>query len=54
VPDSGEHEVVLTGIADGRTRLEMTEHGYTTVEARDMSQAGLEQCLDKMAALVAG
>ncbi len=54
VPDSGEHEVVLTGIADGRTRLEMTEHGYTSAEARDMSQAGLEQCLDKMATLVAG
>ena len=54
VPDSGEHEVVLTGIADGRTRLEMTEHGYTTAEARDMSRAGLEQCLDKMASLVAG
>ncbi len=54
VPESGEHEVVLTVIADGRTRLEMTEHGYTTAEARDMSQAGLEQCLDKMAALVAG
>lgn len=53
VPDSGKHEVVLTGIADGRTRLEMTEHGYTTAEARDMSQAGLEQCLDKMQALVA-
>ena len=52
VPDRGEHEVQLTGIADGRTRLEMTEHGYTTTEARDMSQGGLEQCLDKMAALV--
>ena len=54
VPDSGEHEVVLSALADGRTRLEMTEHGYSTAEARDMSQAGLEQCLDKMAALVAG
>lgn len=52
VPDRGEHEVRLTGTADGRTRLEMTEHGYTTTEARDMSQGGLEQCLDKMAALV--
>jgi uncharacterized protein YndB with AHSA1/START domain len=52
VPDRGEHEVRLTDIADGRTRLEMTEHGYTTTEARDMSQGGLEQCLDKMAALV--
>ena len=54
VPDRGEHEVVLTSLDDGRTRLEMVEHGYTTAEARDMSQGGLEQCLDKMAALVAG
>lgn len=54
VPERGEHEVVLTSLDDGRTRLEMTEHGYTAVGARDMSQAGLEQCLDKMAALVAG
>lgn len=52
VPDRGRHEVQLSSIADGRTRLEMTEHGYTTTEARDMSQGGLEQCLDKMAALV--
>jgi uncharacterized protein YndB with AHSA1/START domain len=54
VPERGEHEVVLTALGDDRTRLEMVEHGYTTAEARDMSQAGLEQCLDKMAALVAG
>ena len=52
VPDAGEHEVVLTPLDDGRTRLEMTERGYTTEEARDMSRGGLEQCLDKMAALV--
>jgi hypothetical protein len=54
VPERGAHEVLLSALADGRTRLEMVEHGHTTVEARDMSQAGLEQCLDKMAALVAG
>ena len=52
VPEQGEHEVVLSPLAGGRTRLEMTERGYSTAEARDMSQAGLEQCLDKMAALV--
>lgn len=52
VPAAGEHEVVLTAIDGNRTRLEMTEHGYTLAEARDMSQGGLEQCLDKMAALV--
>ena len=52
IPERGEHDVVLSELGDGRTRLEMTEHGYTTAEARDMSRAGLEQCLDKMAARV--
>ena len=52
IPERGEHDVVLSTLSDGRTRLEMTEHGYTTAEARDMSRAGLEQCLDKMAARV--
>jgi uncharacterized protein YndB with AHSA1/START domain len=52
VPSGGHHEVELTALENGRTRLEMTEHGYTTVEARDLSLGGLEQCLDKMAALV--
>jgi uncharacterized protein YndB with AHSA1/START domain len=52
VPDAGHHEVVLTPRDGGRTRLEMTEQGYLTAEARDMSRGGLEQCLDKMATLV--
>jgi hypothetical protein len=52
VPDGSEHEVVLTDLGDRRTQLEMTEHGYSTIEARDLSRGGLEQSLDKMAALV--
>lgn len=52
VPERGEHEVLLTALEDGRTRLRMVEHGYTKEEARDMSQGGLEQSLDKMAAHV--
>jgi uncharacterized protein YndB with AHSA1/START domain len=54
VPADGEHEVTLTDLGDGRTRLEMTEHGYTVADARDFSLAGLEQCLDKMATVVEG
>jgi uncharacterized protein YndB with AHSA1/START domain len=54
VPDAGAHEVVLSELEGGRTRLEMTEHGYADAEVRDMSQAGLEQCLDKMETLVVG
>ncbi|MFC4554692.1 SRPBCC family protein [Georgenia faecalis] len=52
VPERGEHEVRLEDLGEGRTRLHMREAGYGTSESRDMSRAGLEQCLDKMAALV--
>ncbi|MCR2764921.1 SRPBCC domain-containing protein [Microbacterium sp. zg.B48] len=54
VPDEGQHMVELTPTPDGGTRLRMTESGYTTAEARDLSASGLQQCLDKMAAHVEG
>ena len=50
VPEEGHHEVRLTAIGPGRTRLHMIEAGYTVEEMRDQSKAGLESCLDKMAA----
>jgi uncharacterized protein YndB with AHSA1/START domain len=54
VPDEGLHEVRLSDLGGGRTLLEMSEQGYGSLEARDMSLGGLEQCLDKMAVLVEG
>jgi hypothetical protein len=33
--------------------MTVVEHGYTTEEARDTSQLGLEQCVDKMAEIFA-
>jgi hypothetical protein len=33
--------------------MTVTEYGYTTEQARDLSRAGMEQCLDKMAAMFA-
>jgi len=51
VPDLVPHVVALTPVAGGRTEVTVTEHGYRTDEARDLSLAGLEQCLDKMAAM---
>jgi uncharacterized protein YndB with AHSA1/START domain len=46
------HVVVL--VADGdRTLVTVTEQGYTSDQTLEMSKLGLEQCLDKMAALVA-
>jgi len=31
----------------------VVEHSYTTEDARNQSQVGLEQCVDKMAAIFA-
>lgn len=49
VPEAGHHVVQFRRLADGRTEMTMTEHGYTTAEARDTSRAGLDQTLDKFA-----
>ncbi|HEY1294993.1 MAG TPA: SRPBCC domain-containing protein [Chloroflexota bacterium] len=44
---------VIVFEADGsRTRLIVTEQGYTNEQTLEMSRQGLEQCLDKMEALV--
>ena len=51
VPRAVRHEVTLRPVADGRTELTVREFGYRSTEARDVSRAGLEQCLDKMVAM---
>ncbi len=51
VPSEVPHVVTLRPLEGGRTELAVQEFGYATAEARDISRAGLEQCLDKMAAL---
>ncbi|GIE99404.1 SRPBCC family protein [Paractinoplanes rishiriensis] len=52
VPDRVPH-VVTFAAADGGTEVTIVESGYTLAQARDMSHLGLEQCLDKLAALLA-
>jgi uncharacterized protein YndB with AHSA1/START domain len=53
IPDDGEHEVTFDDLGDGRTEMTIVELGYTTEDARNLSQAGLEQCVDKMSAIFA-
>lgn len=53
VPHNVPHEIVFRSAGADRTEMVVTEHGYTTEEARDLSKAGMEQCLDKMAAIFA-
>jgi uncharacterized protein YndB with AHSA1/START domain len=53
VPEDGHHVITFKGLGDKSTEMTMTECGYTSDQAHDLSKAGLEQCLDKMAAIVA-
>ena len=52
VPFAVRHVVTLMQVAEDRTSLTITEYGYESEQVRDQSQAGLEQCLDKMATLL--
>jgi uncharacterized protein YndB with AHSA1/START domain len=47
------HVVVFESLGN-RTRLSVTEQGYTSEQTLEMSRQGLEQCLDKMEQLVHG
>jgi uncharacterized protein YndB with AHSA1/START domain len=54
VPRDVPHVITFKSVGDARTEMIVTEYGYTTEQARDLSKAGMEQCLDKMAAMFAG
>ena len=53
IPNAVPHVITFEAVGDGGTEMTVTEHGYTTEQARDLSKAGMEQCLDKMAAIFA-
>ena len=50
VPHDVAQVITFKAASDKRTEMTVTEYGYTTGQARDLSRAGMEQCLDKMAA----
>lgn len=45
---------VFRDLGDGRTELTVTEYGYPSEQAASLSRRGLEECLDKMAAIFSG
>jgi hypothetical protein len=47
-PDRLPHVVTFEPDGGGGTRLTVTEYGYTGTAARDLSQGGLDQRLDKL------
>jgi uncharacterized protein YndB with AHSA1/START domain len=50
IPRDVPHVVTFKSVGDNRTEVTVTESGYTSEEVVAISKAGLEQCLDKMAA----
>jgi uncharacterized protein YndB with AHSA1/START domain len=49
VPQEVPHVITFKPVGSGKTEMTVTEYGYTSDQAHDLSRAGLEQCLDKMA-----
>lgn len=50
VPSEVPHVVTFQDVGDGRTEMTITEHGYTSQQAVELSKAGQEQVVDKLAA----
>ena len=53
VPYEVHHVITFKALNNDQTELTVTEFGYTSDQAHDISKVGMEQCLDKMAAIFA-
>jgi uncharacterized protein YndB with AHSA1/START domain len=53
IPQEVRHVVTFKDV-NGKTELTVMEYGYKSDQTHDLSKAGLEQCLDKMAAALGG
>ena len=50
VPHEVPHVITFKALNGNQTELTVTESGYTSDQAHDISKVGMEQCLDKMSA----
>lgn len=50
IPQEVPHEITFEPLGAGKTRVRVTERGYASEQTRDISTAGMNQCLEKMAA----
>jgi uncharacterized protein YndB with AHSA1/START domain len=51
IPASVRHVITFKEFADNKTELTVTEYGYANEQVVEISKMGMEQCLDKMAAI---
>jgi hypothetical protein len=52
-PQDQHHSVTFKAMGDNKTEMTVTEYDWTVGHMMEMSKMGLEQCLDKMAAIFA-
>jgi uncharacterized protein YndB with AHSA1/START domain len=52
-PQDQRNLVTFKDLGNGKTELTVTEYGWTEGQMMEMSRLGMEQCLDKMAAIFA-
>jgi uncharacterized protein YndB with AHSA1/START domain len=52
-PQDQRHTIDFKAVSDNKTELTVTEFGWTVGQMMEMSRMGMEQCLDKMAAIFA-
>jgi uncharacterized protein YndB with AHSA1/START domain len=50
MPAEVHHIITVAALGNGKTRMTISEDGYESDQIIELSKAGLEQCLDKMAA----
>jgi uncharacterized protein YndB with AHSA1/START domain len=53
IPTEVPHVLTFASRPDGGTDLTVTEYGYTAPDVVKLSRAGMSECLDKMASLLA-
>lgn len=49
LPRDVRSTITFHALGDNRTEMTVTEYGYTSDQQFELSKAGLEECLDKMA-----
>jgi uncharacterized protein YndB with AHSA1/START domain len=54
IPDGVPHVITFKSLSDNKTEMTVSEFGYGSEQTAQISRAGLEQTLDKMAALFGG
>jgi uncharacterized protein YndB with AHSA1/START domain len=52
IPVRVPHVVTFTAVGPDRTELTVRESGYAAADLVEVSRSGMDQCLDKMAAII--